>query len=1498
MKISVARQDPLSLPLGEQPAGRLCRQYTNVGSSAMEALECPGEKQRLWWTRLGPDFTTDPFPCDDHLMSSFTFKDATLMKERQSYIKPPLLLKRLPGASDQQQQFPAQVILRSIQGQCHDHKESVEEHFIHGDADMAMEQSIDHRHADLSSSDEEPHSQSSILISECRCEHQPAEDTSENLAVARVKLMCSFGGRIMARPIDGKLRYVGGETRIVAVCKDVRFAEFMSKMAQFYGVPLGLKYQLPDEDLDALVSVSSDDDLQNMMEEYDKVGSSGGTASRLRLFFFSTPAEIEVADVQFEGEDGSTFPEQRYVDAINGVSGKLHANLSEEDATGFRHMDVINTTEGGGGVPPLEQVNEVTQCSGPSPSPSSPLASGQPFYRKPPGLLDNSLQNLNESLGKVSIAPLGLEGDVEQEALVSSSGTPSQYHYDHPRHDSQFVQVVDSPRTAYPEGSASRYGENRLGLRPVDSQSKLVRLPDHHSEYRTSLGGPLEHWHEAPYLQDAASPQGDYQRPSQQHVVSLPSLQQSHHHQHQHHQLPHPHPLQHQHHHQHQQQYQHQQQQQQQHHHHHHHQHQHQQSWYSSQNDGDVGRGEHPHLEVHKQSQIGHQHHQHPLHHLHQNVSVHDGCSWNAEHHGIPRTHPSTQILHGLAPAPPYQMGSTPSSPRVAGGSYDFQGKCACGLQHSQVHRGISVSIGEQSFNRRPPFQGDQCARKRNSSRFYDNNSYGTDALAWQQPNHSLLAAEAEHKERANHWPPNHARHTRDFQSTECQVRNRNLQFSEAFGHSGENTTVPDRAEISKRCMCSNCADNRRQHVEMTVGHTAYSEVPDQTSDWFLLRKGSDVESGRGSVSRKVFPQVSVFKDEEQHDLDERLCEVESGICVSQLAGDSDSRRALVKHIDRGKKSQLPQGAMTGRFGVPDEPPMPSAPRASDRPAKQAWAKTFLESTIPWNVGPSELRNCCDVTVAQQGQAPLGRDLQTMNVISSSPAAVGGENLQAEVCNGRSNSLLYFHGDKFSDGVGKVEGDAFKRRSAKSGLESGNKAPILEMDDLEQQVASPVIGMSVTGALADSVASSVLDCCSDEVLTWEMLDTDRDGTFLDSQTMPKEADNVLKVQWDTKMGSVEPDHFPETEGNMGGPSLIKVNTSSDCIEAVPDKFSAGNNCLEDTNTEDLGAIPTVLSGESNKTSSQDKVPEAETLNSGERKEPSLSEAEAEAIARGLQIIKNSDLEDMKELGSGTYGTVYHGKWRGSDVAIKRIKASCFTGPPSERERLMADFWREACTLGQLHHPNVVAFYGVVPDGPGGTLATVTEYMVNGSLKQVLQKKDRTIDRRKRLFIAMDAAFGMEYLHSKNIVHFDLKCENLLVNMRDAHRPICKVGDFGLSKVKHHTLVSGGVRGTLPWMAPELMSGNCSMVSDKVDVFSFGIVMWELLTGEEPYANMHCGAIIGGIVNNTLRPSIPSWCDPGWRSLMERCWSGNPAERPPFAEVARELRAIAATMNLK
>ncbi|KAI3915644.1 hypothetical protein MKX01_015469 [Papaver californicum] len=361
------------------------------------------------------------------------------------------------------------------------------------------------------------------------------------------------------------------------------------------------------------------------------------------------------------------------------------------------------------------------------------------------------------------------------------------------------------------------------------------------------------------------------------------------------------------------------------------------------------------------------------------------------------------------------------------------------------------------------------------------------------------------------------------------------------------------------------------------------------------------------------------------------------------------------------------------------------------------------------------------------------------------------------------------------------------------------------------------------------------------------------------------------------------DHHVQQEPLLILEDVTKSTSSSNFVPRVVDETTG--DILSQRTTEAKSFIPE---------SEDTKVDGRDVVNS-------ISDAliaEMEAGVYGLQIIKNVDLEELRELGSGTFGTVYHGTWRGTDVAIKRLKKSCFAGRSSEQELMTEDFWREAKILSNLHHPNVVAFYGVVPDGVGGTLATVTEFMVNGSLRHVLLNKDKALDGRKKVIIAMDAAFGMEYLHLKNIVHFDLKCDNLLVNMKDPHRPICKVGDFGLSRIKRNTLVSGGVRGTLPWMAPELLNGSSSRVSEKVDVFSFGIAMWEILTGEEPYANMHCGAIIGGIMNNNLRPTIPEQCDPEWRKLMEHCWLQEPAARPSFTEITSRLRTMSMAFQSK
>ncbi|XP_019181783.1 PREDICTED: uncharacterized protein LOC109176835 isoform X2 [Ipomoea nil] len=133
----------------------------------------------------------------------------------------------------------------------------------------------------------------------------------------KVKLLCSFGGKILPRPSDGALRYVGGQTRIISVRRDVSFPEMVGKMMDIYGQDVVIKYQLPDEDLDALVSVSCPDDLDNMMDEYEKLGEklSDGSA-KLRVFLFS-PSEVEAAVALQYG----TVPDngQMYVEAVNGI---------------------------------------------------------------------------------------------------------------------------------------------------------------------------------------------------------------------------------------------------------------------------------------------------------------------------------------------------------------------------------------------------------------------------------------------------------------------------------------------------------------------------------------------------------------------------------------------------------------------------------------------------------------------------------------------------------------------------------------------------------------------------------------------------------------------------------------------------------------------------------------------------------------------------------------------------------------------------------------------------------------------------------------------------------------------------------------------------------------------------------------------------------------------------------------------------------------------------
>lgn len=157
----------------------------------------------------------------------------------------------------------------------------------------------------------------------------------------RVKFLCSFLGSIMPRPQDGKLRYVGGETRIVSLPRDICYEELMSKMRELYEGAAILKYQQPDEDLDALVSVVNDDDVTNMMEEYEKLGSGDGF-TRLRIFLFSHQ-EQDASSHYVDGDERES--ERRYVDALNNLNDGADFRRQQSESPSIGPVEDIHLQE-------------------------------------------------------------------------------------------------------------------------------------------------------------------------------------------------------------------------------------------------------------------------------------------------------------------------------------------------------------------------------------------------------------------------------------------------------------------------------------------------------------------------------------------------------------------------------------------------------------------------------------------------------------------------------------------------------------------------------------------------------------------------------------------------------------------------------------------------------------------------------------------------------------------------------------------------------------------------------------------------------------------------------------------------------------------------------------------------------------------------------------------------------------------------------------------------
>ena len=292
---------------------------------------------------------------------------------------------------------------------------------------------------------------------------------------------------------------------------------------------------------------------------------------------------------------------------------------------------------------------------------------------------------------------------------------------------------------------------------------------------------------------------------------------------------------------------------------------------------------------------------------------------------------------------------------------------------------------------------------------------------------------------------------------------------------------------------------------------------------------------------------------------------------------------------------------------------------------------------------------------------------------------------------------------------------------------------------------------------------------------------------------------------------------------------------------------------------------------------------------------------------GVPTIAADDMELGPRLGDGTYAVVHAGWWRGAAVAVKILRRSS-TGDGQQGQpggqagyaRAVDAFAREAALLSRLQHPNVLALYGVVaPTSQEVPPAAVLELMPHGSLTQSLRARRLPPCTRTAACLALGAARAMQHLHAQSppVVHFDLKADNLLVDWRDPGQPVCKLSDLGLACTLTPQLASRAQgRGTLWWMAPELFPGapaglQC-LVGTPLDVFSFGVVLWEIATsGAEPYPPGTPPEVVVDAVRRGLRPAAPLGCDPRWVALMTACWAGDPGARPTFDQVVRQLVAL-------
>lgn len=256
--------------------------------------------------------------------------------------------------------------------------------------------------------------------------------------------------------------------------------------------------------------------------------------------------------------------------------------------------------------------------------------------------------------------------------------------------------------------------------------------------------------------------------------------------------------------------------------------------------------------------------------------------------------------------------------------------------------------------------------------------------------------------------------------------------------------------------------------------------------------------------------------------------------------------------------------------------------------------------------------------------------------------------------------------------------------------------------------------------------------------------------------------------------------------------------------------------------------------------------------------------------------------------SGAHSKLYRGIYKDQPVAVKMIRIPDDDENGAMEARLEKQFTREVTVLSHLHHQNVIRLVAACRKPP--VFCIITEFLSGGSLRAFLHKLERkALPLQKLIAVSLDIARGMEYVHSQGVIHRDLKPENILFD-EDFH---LKIADFGIACEAASCDSLAEDPGTYRWMAPEMIKHK--VYGRKVDVYSFGLVLWEMVTGTIPYEEMTPIQAAFAVVNKNSRPVIPTNCPASLRALIEQCWSLHPEKRPEFWQIVKVLEQFESSL---